>query len=95
MGDIIKKVSVGFLLSLFATAAGVFLYLEYFSKEGFDESIQMIIDGDLYGKIISLAALPNLFIFFIFIKKKQDYHARGVLLGVILTALFTLVLKFI
>jgi predicted membrane metal-binding protein len=95
MGYIVKNTLIGFLLSVLATAAGVFLYLEYFSKDGFEDSLRMIRDGDLYGKVISLAALPNLFIFFIFIKKKQDYRARGVLLGVILTALITLALKFI
>ena len=90
-----KDIIIGFLLSVFATACGVFLYLEYFSKYGFDETLQMIHEGSLYGKLISMAALPNLFIFFIFIRKKQDYKARGVLIGVILTALATFVLKFL
>tara|TARA_R110002073_G_scaffold331253_1_gene515908 strand:- start:8222 stop:8509 length:288 start_codon:yes stop_codon:yes gene_type:complete len=95
MGHIRKEIIIGFLVSFFATAAGVFLYLQYFSKYGFEETLEMIIDGNLYGKVISLAALPNLFVFFIFLKKKQDYRARGVLKASILTALVTFVLKFI
>ena len=90
-----KEIIIGFLVSLFATAAGVFLYLQYFSRYGFEETLQMIVDGNLFGKVISLAALPNLFVFFVFIKKKQDYRARGVLMASILTALVTFVLKFI
>ncbi len=54
----------------------------------------MISDGGLYGKILSLAAIPNLFVFFIFIKKKQDNRAKGVLFATILIALTTLILKF-
>ena len=94
MGTVKKDIFIGVLISLFATTAGIFLYLEYFSKYPFNETLKMIGEGDLYGKILSLAAIPNLFVFFIFIKKKQDNRAKGVLLATILTALTTLILKF-
>ena len=94
MGTVKKDILIGFIISLFATAAGVFLYLEYFSRYSFDETLKMIGEGDLYGKVLSLAAIPNLFVFFIFIKKKQDNRAKGVLIATILTALTTLILKF-
>ena len=90
-----KEISIGFVISILATACGVFLYLQYFSKYGFEETILMIQKGNLYAQVLSLAALPNLFVFFIFIKKKQDYRARGVLMASILTALVTFVLKFL
>lgn len=95
MGIIKKEISIGFVISILATACGVFLYLQYFSKFGFEETILMIQKGNLYAQVLSLAALPNLFVFFIFIKKKQDYRARGVLMASILTALVTFVLKFL
>ena len=95
MGAVRKEIAIGFLISVFATACGVFLYLQYFSQYGFDETWQMIKEGNLYGTVIALAALPNLFVFFVFIKKKQDYRARGVLMASILTALITFVLKFV
>ena len=94
MGAIKKDILIGVLVSLFATFGGVFLYLEYFSKHGFYETIELIQKGKLYGKVLSLAAIPNLFVFFIFIKKKQDLKAKGVLLTTILIAITTLVLKF-
>ena len=94
MGTIKKDIVIGVLISLFATFGGVFLYLEYFSRYEFYETIDLIIEGRLYGKVLSLAAIPNLFVFFIFIKKKQDYKAKGVLLATILIAFTTLVLKF-
>lgn len=95
MGTVKKEILIGFLVGIFATFAGIFLYLEYFSRHGFYETIEMIKEGDLYGKVLSLAAIPNLFVFFIFLKKKQDYRARGVLMAVILVAIITLILKFI
>ena len=94
MGTIKKDILIGVLISLFATAAGIFLYLEYFSEYSMDETLRMISQGDLYGKALSLAVIPNLFVFFIFIKKKQDHRAKGVLLTTILIALTTLILKF-
>ncbi|QTE22074.1 hypothetical protein [Polaribacter cellanae] len=94
MGTVKKDILIGILVSLFATFGGIFLYLEYFSRYEFNETLQMIREGNLYGKVLSLAAIPNLFVFFIFIKKKQDYKAKGVLIATILIALTTLLLKF-
>jgi Na+-driven multidrug efflux pump len=95
LGTIKKDILIGILVSLFATAAGCFLYIEYFSKFNFRDTLQMVEDGDLYGKILSIAAIPNLFVFFIFIKKNQDNRAKGVLLTTIIIALTTLFLKFV
>jgi hypothetical protein len=94
LGTLKKDILIGVLISLFATAAGIFLYLEYFSMYSFNDTLKMICDGGLFGKLLSLAAIPNLFVFFIFIKKKQDNRAKGVLFGTILVALTTLILKF-
>ncbi|TXD48005.1 hypothetical protein [Polaribacter sp. IC073] len=95
MGTVKKDLLIGVLVALFATFGGVFLYLEYFSKYSFNDTLQMISEGELYGKVLALAAIPNLFVFFIFIKKKEDNKAKGVLLATILIALTTLILKFI
>ena len=82
-----KKVLIGFTLSILATAAGMYLYMEIIMPEGFEKSWQWMIDEHEQASIISLGAIPNLLLFFVFIKRKEDYKARGVLLGVILTAL--------
>lgn len=94
MGIIKKHIAIGFLVALFSTFGGFFIYLEYFSKYDFNETLQYIQQGDLVGKVITLAALPNLLVFFIFLKKRQEYKARGVLLATITIALITLILKF-
>lgn len=90
-----KEILIGFLVAVLATAAGFFLYIEIFSEFDFQESIKIIKEGNLFGKVLGLAAIPNLFVFFIFLKKNQDYRAKGVLIATILTALFMLILKFV
>mmetsp|Transcript_25450 Transcript_25450/g.37999 ORF Transcript_25450/g.37999 Transcript_25450/m.37999 type:complete len:112 (-) Transcript_25450:290-625(-) len=90
-----KEIGIGFLVSVIATICGAFIYMEFFSKYSFEETWKVVQEQKLYGTIIALSALPNIFVFFIFLKKKQDYRARGVLIGCILTALITFVLKFI
>ncbi len=94
MGTVAKDILIGVLVSVFAVAAGVFLYIEYFSKYDFNKTLELLSEGELYGKLLSLAAKPNLFVFFIFLKKKQDNRAKGVLLTTIIIALTTLILKF-
>lgn len=88
-----KEILIGALVSVFATLSGVFIYMEFFSKFDFQETLSVIKEQDLTAKILTLAAIPNLFVFFIYIKKKQDYRARGVLFTTILIAFTTFVLK--
>lgn len=95
MGFIRKEIFIGVLVAIIATFAGGFIYIEFFSDVSFAKTLQLIKEGNLYGKILSIAAIPNLFVFFVFIKKKQDYRARGVLLMTILIAITTFILKFI
>ena len=95
MGSVAKEVFIGVLISIIATLSGAFIYVEFFSRFEFQETLRVMREQELYGKVLTLAAIPNLFVFFIFIKKKQDYRARGVLLATILIAFTTFVLKLI
>lgn len=93
MGNVKKEIFIGVLVSLFATFGGMFLYLEYFSRYGFFETIDLIKQGNMLGPVIALSAIPNLLVFFVYLKKKQDYRARGVLIATIGIALLTFALK--
>ncbi len=93
MGFIKREITIGFSISLFATCCGLFLYLQYFSKYDFDTTLQLVSYGNLHAQVLALSALPNLFVFFVFLKKKQNYRARGVLMATILIALTTFALK--
>ena len=94
MGHIKKEIAIGILVSLFATACGFFIYLQYISQSDMFEALGKIKQGGVLGPVIALAAIPNLFVFWIFLKKKQDYRARGVLISTIAIAFLTAILKF-
>ena len=87
-----KEILIGFFTALIATFFGCYLFIEYFSNKGFYETIELIVKGDLQGKVLVLGAIANFFVFFIFLKKKQIYRARGVLLETFLIAFIVLLL---
>ena len=90
-----KEITIGFFSGIIATAVGLFLYLQLFFSGEFENSLQRILEEGLFGKVISLAAIANLIVFFIFIKKNKDYRARGVLLATIVIAALTMIFKFL
>lgn len=90
-----KEILIGFLVALIASSFSFYIYVEFISPYSFDETLKIIDEQNLYGKILGLSAIPNLFVFFIFLKKKQDYRARGVILACILIAFTILVTQFI
>ncbi len=94
-GSNTKEVIIGFLVGLVATLFGFFVYVEFVSPYGFEESLRIIHEGGLYGKVLGLAALPNLFVFFVFLKKKQELRARGVLLACFCVAFAILISQFL
>ncbi len=81
------EVFKGFLVAIIATVFSFYIYIEHFSIYSLEETIQIIKTGQLFSKLLTLAALPNVIVFFIFIKKNQDYRARGVLLALFIMAL--------
>jgi hypothetical protein len=94
LGTVRKEILIGVLVALFTTFFAVIVYVEYFFKFNFEDTLQMVKERNLYGKVLSLAAIPNLIVFFVFIKKKQDARAKGVLMATFLIAFTTLILKF-
>lgn len=87
-----KEIFIGFVVALIATSFGCFIFIEFFSNFGFYKSVELIQEGNLEGKILVLGAIANFFVFFVFLKKKQIYRARGVLLESFLIAFLVLML---
>tara|TARA_R110001632_G_C11342770_1_gene417578 strand:+ start:308 stop:586 length:279 start_codon:yes stop_codon:yes gene_type:complete len=90
-----KEILIGIITGIAANVLGVILYILAFSDEGIDATLQQSMAEGYFGKIVTLGAVLNLAAFFIFIKKKQDYRARGVLLATIFIGVAVLVRKFI
>lgn len=90
--NINKEILIGFFTALLATAFGCFIFIEFMSKFNFAKSIELIKEGNLEGRILVLGALANFFVFFVFLKKKQIYRARGVLMETFFVAFLVLLL---
>ena len=90
----LKETLIGFLVGLAANMSGTYLYIYFFSKLSLEETIKAAMRNDFIGSLIALGAILNLMAFFIYLKKKQYYRARGVLLATVVAALVILILKF-
>tara|TARA_Y100001936_G_C16032175_1_gene646269 strand:+ start:1255 stop:1539 length:285 start_codon:yes stop_codon:yes gene_type:complete len=91
-----KEILIGIIVGFVANLAGLVLAIIFLHENpSIIEVILKSFDERILSKLISLGAIMNLFVFLVFIKKKQDYRARGVLITTIIMALFTLILNLI
>ena len=89
-----KDIFIGMFIGLIANAIGLYFTANFLGKgDDFTTVIKAAANEGFLGKLISLGAILNLVAFFVFIKKKQDYRARGVLLITVFIAVFTFVFK--
>lgn len=89
-----KELGIGILVGLIANAIGLFITAHLLGNgDDFITVIKAAYTEGFLGKLISLGAVLNLFAFFVFIRKKKDYRARGVLLITVFIAVFTFVIK--
>ena len=90
-----KELIVGVLSGIISSFTGLILsILILFKNSSIIEILQNAYYENFLGKLISLGAILNLLVFFVFIKKKQDQRAKGVLLLTIFLAIFTLILNY-
>jgi len=82
-----KDLLIGITSAIAASGIGFLLYVFLLLKSDLATGIQYIQDNNLYGETIGLSSIPNLLVFFVFIKKKMDIRAKGVLLITVFEAL--------
>jgi hypothetical protein len=70
------------------------IYFLKFNLYKADELLDYLVGLRVFTKIVSLCVIPNLLLFFIFIRKNYLYSARGVLMATILFAVFVFITKF-
>ena len=89
-----KEVVKGVLFALLSSLSGLILAILFLSEnDSIIESLKNSYYENFLGKLISLGAILNVLVFFVFIKKNQDQRAKGVLLFTIFLAIFTLILN--
>lgn len=80
----------GFAIGIILAALGVYLFISIFTDLDFLHGIQVMQARNSIGKLITIGAILNLGMFFIFIKFSKDLMARGVLLATIVLAIITI-----
>jgi|SaaInl0LU_22_DNA_1037365.scaffolds.fasta_scaffold76957_2 hypothetical protein len=88
-----KSFWIGFVLGALANSLGVLLAAFIFGGDyNLTFTLGRAIEDNFIGKLVSLGAALNLILFFVFIRKRMDDHAKGVLYLTILVALGTFLL---
>ncbi|MBD3864021.1 hypothetical protein [Olleya marilimosa] len=86
-----KHIILGFILGVISTGIGVLLYIAFFSRYGVEETLKKAIQFKFVDKIVSLGALLNLGLFFLFLNRKKDDMAKGVLIATLIIGLIIII----
>jgi|TARA_R110000751_G_scaffold113854_3_gene213202 uncharacterized SAM-binding protein YcdF (DUF218 family) len=86
-----KHIILGFILGVISTGIGVLLYIAFFSRYGIEETFKKAIQFKFVDKIVSLGALLNLGLFFLFLNRKKDDLAKGVLIATLIIGLIIII----
>ena len=94
-----KKIGIGLIMGLIANSFGLVVCAFVFSKiaevkRSYSETIVTAIQNGTLGSLITLGAILNLIVFFVFIKQNKIYEARGVLLATLIAAICIVISKF-
>jgi hypothetical protein len=65
------------------------------SDRGFVDFLVYFQEMKMLSKVVSLTAIPNLLLFFLFIWTKRNFSARGVIFATLLLAFVMLILKIV
>ena len=81
------------LVGLIANLAGIYIYVALFTDYDLASALVKSYQDRFLGGLIASGAGANFLPFFVYLKKNQNYRARGVLVLSILMAFFILILK--
>jgi len=91
-----KNIIIGIVIGLLASVIGLLLVLLIFGKgNSINDSLQIALSQSVFTKLVSMGAILNLGAFFLFLKRKEDARAQGVLIATVIVAIITLIIRFI
>ena len=90
-----KQMIYGALLGVIAPPIAFVFWVFLLTSYNLDEAVDLVVVGNLYSEVLSLSAIANMIIFYIFLNKNKIFVARGILLMTIFLALIVLATKFI
>lgn len=91
----LTELLIGVVFGAISTFVGIFSWWLFFGKNhSFFFTLKLAQESDVLGAVIALGSLLNLGLFFLLLKFYFDQRAKGVLLWTLITAFFTMYLKF-
>lgn len=81
------QVITGILFGLLTTAFGFYFYSQVFNHFSMKFIKILIAEENMLSEILAYSAIPNLLAFFVFIKRGEDYKARGVIIATMFVAI--------
>ncbi|SHG63199.1 hypothetical protein [Winogradskyella jejuensis] len=91
-----KEIIIGFLVGIISVGIGIFIFdvgVGLYKGSSFSRIIDRSFSTILLDKRASIGALINLPVFYLFLNKKKDNYAKGVLLATILIGILFLINK--
>jgi hypothetical protein len=86
---------LGTILGLVVPVLGFLIfYLWNFTKWPFSVFVEFVIQKAAISKVLSLSLLPNLLVFFLYIRKNYYLTARGILMSTIIWTFTIVIVKF-
>lgn len=85
-----KEVLQGLVISSLLWLLVFVLFLLFLTPFPFNKAINGLSTQKILGKVMALCAIPNVLLFFYFIKKQKDMMAKGVILFALLLAITTI-----
>ena len=83
---------IGFIIGVFTTLIGTVLFLLLFTEFRSLSDYYILKEEGIVGKVITLGAILNIFVFFILLKNNKELMARGIILATLILALLTVIL---
>jgi len=82
---------IGLLIGILASLLGSYLFIKLFTSFDFTTGVQTMRAQGSLGKLITLGSILDLILFAVLLKLNKEMMARGIILAVILIAIFTLI----
>ncbi|MCC1483189.1 hypothetical protein [Winogradskyella immobilis] len=92
-----KQILIGFITGIISAIIGILLFdiiIGLYNGDAIMDILERSRSARFLGKRVSIGALINLPVFYFFLNKKKEYHARGVLIATMIIAVIFIVNKF-
>ena len=90
-----KQMLIGAIFGIIVPPIAFVIWVLLLTDNSVMEAIELVKKGNLYSEVLSLSAIANMIIFYLFINQNKIFLARGVLLMTIFLAFIVLATKFI